>query len=398
VIISIPKGQGQVHSADRAQLANSAQVAGHLDLDALQSPAPAILGSLNRDQILLAFPIHEPAKATGWAMVCSVSPECRQQAVSSKTSRSCGAGIMAILPVGRKPRAVREAVKLTVEVTMKKTNKTYKTRIVLGALLLAAGTAGIGGAQAAGNGNFCMDVEIGPFHMVPGPMVEPGACPVRDYLDGELQQAFYPFTIEDHPFNCETADFVTLPVVGMVPTWVVSEGEITGTIGGHAFSATLYCASLTNWYQDYCTDPSNPSTCSFQLAQPFLQKLSEPYPRVTEVSVLDGVITVERGSKQKEVELPIIMATRAAGITHVEDTNPETLQVGASITHSLLGMLALEDNDKDEVLAGSADLLLQGHIFSPLSVEEDDGPAVIKGAICSQDLYKRLNKPGPKDK
>jgi hypothetical protein len=393
VIISIPMGQRQVHSADRPQLANSAQVAGHRDLDALQSAAPAILGSLNRDQILLAFPIHEPAKATGWAMVFSVSPGCRQQAVSSKTSRSCGAGIMAILPVGRKPRAVREAVKLTVEVTMKKTNKTYKTRIVLGALLLAAGTAGIGGAQAAGNGNFCMDVEIGPFHMVPGPEVEPGVCPVRDYLDGELQQAFYPFTIEDHPFNCETADFVTLPVVGMVPTWVVSEGEITGTIGGNAFSAMLYCASLTNWYQDYCLDPDDPSTCSFQLAQPFL-KQGLPYPRVTEVSVFDGVVTVERGSKQKEVELPIIIATRAAGITHVEGGG----QVGASITHSLLGMLALEDNDKDEVLEGSADLLLQGHIFSPFSVEEDDGPAVIKGAICSQDLYKRLNKPGPKDK
>jgi len=382
-----------MHSVERPQLANSAQVAGHRDLDALQSAAPAILGSLNRDQIFLAFPIYEPAKATGWAMVCSVSPVCLQQAVSSKTSRSCGAGIMAILPVGRKPRAVREAVKLTVEVTMKKTNKTYKTRIVLGALLLAAGAAGISGAQAADDANFCMDVELGPFHMVPGPEVEPGACPVRDYLDGALQQAFYPFTIEDHPFNCETADLVTLPVVGMVPTWVVSEGEITGTIGGHAFSAMLYCASLTNWYGSFCPDPTDPELPCFQLAQPFLGK-GLPFPRVTEVSVLDGVITVERGSKQKEVELPIIMATRAAGITHVEGDG----QVGASITHSLLGMLALEDNDKDEVLAGSADLLLQGHIFSPYTVDNDPGPAVIKGAICSQDLYKRLNKPGPKDK
>ena len=309
-----------------------------------------------------------------------------------KASKPFGREIMTILPGGRKPRASHGALMLTAEETMKTTNKISSKTALLGVLLLAVGAAGISGAQAADDANFCMDVELGPFHMVPGPEVEPGACPVRDYLDGELQQAFYPFTIEDHPFNCETADFVTLPVVGPVPTWVVSEGEITGTIGGNAFSATLYCASLTNWYQDYCTDPSNPSTCSFQLAQPFLGK-GLPFPRVTEVSVLDGVITVERGSKQKEVELPIIMATRAAGITHVEGDG----QVGASITHSLLGMLALEDNDKDEVLAGSADLLLQGHIFSPYTVDNDPGPAVIKGAICSQDLYKRLNKPGPTD-
>ena len=55
-----------------------------------------------------------------------------------------------------------------------------------------------------------------------------------------------------------------------MPSSVVSQGEITGTVGGHPFTATLYCASLTNWYQDSCTDPSDPTTCGFQLAQPFL--------------------------------------------------------------------------------------------------------------------------------
>jgi hypothetical protein len=287
---------------------------------------------------------------------------------------------------------------------MKKTNKTFKTTTVLGALLLAAGTAAADWGPGPGDANFCLDVEIEPFHMLPGPMVEPGACPVRDYLDGELQEAFYPFTLEDHPFNCETADFIELPVVGMVPTWVASKdedalepriGEITGTIGGHPFTAELYCASLTNAYPGFCEDPD----ACFQLAQPFLkQKL--PFPRVTEVSVLDGVITVERG-KKKTVELPIVMATRAAGITHVED--PAAPLVGASVTHSLLGMLVPEGDDDDaEELEGSADLLLQGHIFFPGTVEEDvdeDGKneaAVIKGAICSQDLYKLLRKRGPK--
>jgi len=54
-------------------------------------------------------------------------------------------------------------------------------------------------------------------------------------------------------------------------------------------------------------------------------------------------------------------------------------------------MLILEPMD------GSADLLLQGHIFFPGTVEEDADPegnnaaAVIKGTICSEELYKQLN-------
>lgn len=269
----------------------------------------------------------------------------------------------------------------------------------IGAVMLAAGAAMASGG-GAGDGDFCMDVEITPFHMMPGPMVEPEACPVRDYWDGELQEAFYPFTIEDHRFNCESADFIELPVVGMVPTWVVSEGRITGTIGGHPFSATLLCASMTNWYEHFCDDPEN-GPC-FQLAQPFL-KQGLPFPRVTEVSLFDGVITLER-RKHGTVEVPILMATRAAGITHVEE--PSAPLVGASITHSLLGMVTYEEVDGEieaKKLDGSADMLLQGHIFFPGSVEEDVDPdtgeneaAVIKGTICSKDLYKLLNRKGKK--
>ena len=159
---------------------------------------------------------------------------------------------------------------------------------------------------------------------------------------------------------------------------------------------------MTNWYQDSCADPEDPETCSFQLAQPFL-KQGLPFPRVTEVSVFDGVISVDNGRRTKEV--PIVMATRAAGITHVED--PAAPLVGASITHSLLGLVIddAEGNGKGkgrdaEVLDASADLLLQGHIFFPGPVEDDLTPegenaaAVIKGSICSEDLYKRLNRKG----
>jgi hypothetical protein len=281
----------------------------------------------------------------------------------------------------------------------------------MAAIVLTAGTSmAIASEEGKKPGNYCMDVEIEPFHMLPGPFIEPESCPVRDYWDGELQEMFYPFTIEDHLLNCEFADFLTLPVVGMVPTWVVSEGEdpgmpgeISGTIDGHPFAATLYCASMTNWYQDSCSDPADPDSCTFQLAQPFLSK-GLPFPRVTEVSVFDGAITVEsRGNKT--VDVPIVLATRAAGITHVED--PAAPLVGASITHSLLGLVIddAEGNGKGkgrdaEVLDASADLLLQGHIFFPGPVEDDLTPegenaaAVIKGSICSEDLYKRLNRKG----
>ncbi|MEA3275963.1 MAG: hypothetical protein U9Q81_11855, partial [Pseudomonadota bacterium] len=197
-----------------------------------------------------------------------------------------------------------------------------------------------------------------------------------------------------HQFNCEVyGDVAPVPVTGdLVPSSVASEGEITGSIGGHPFVGTLLCASLTNWYAHFCPDPADEATC-FQLAQPFLSQ-GLPFPRVTEVSVFDGVIMVEKG-KGKVKEVPVLMATRAAGITHLE--NPDAPQVGASVTHSLLGLLTYEADDDEvetEELDGSLDLLLQGHIFFPGTVEEDGGPAVIKGAICSKDLHKLLNQKG----
>jgi hypothetical protein len=229
---------------------------------------------------------------------------------------------------------------------------------------------------------------------------------VPQFWDGELQEAFYPFTEQEHLFNCEyfgpttplklgKVDPVTIPV----PSAVVSEDRIVGTIGGYPFEASLACASLTNWYQDSCTNPDDPSTCSFQLAQPFIsQDPAQPYPRITEVSIFDGKITVKQGGKKREIS--IAMATRAAGITHLEDLTTTPPEVGASITHSLLGMV-MYDADEDrkgdrdyEVLDGSADLLLQGHIFSPLPVEEDPGAARIRGSICSKDLYNQLNRKG----
>jgi hypothetical protein len=254
--------------------------------------------------------------------------------------------------------------------------------------------------------NYCMDVEIEPFHMMPD-----GSCAVRDFWDGELQEAFYPFTMEDHLFNCEyfgEGNPVPLPTGELVPSSVVSEGNIEGTIGGHPFEATLLCASLTNWYQDSCADPENPDTCTFQLAQPVIGLKAmlfeeygieiDTYPRVTEVSLFDGVITIEKGNKT--LDIPIVMATRAAGITHLEDLSTMPPEVGASITHSLLGMVTYEVDEDDKgdrdykVLDGSVDLLLQGHIFSPVPVEEDPGAAVVRGSICSKDLYKQLNHKG----
>lgn len=269
---------------------------------------------------------------------------------------------------------------------------------ILAAAVLAAGTTVVVADGRHDDDNFCMDVELGPFHMVPGFMTDDGACAVRDYWEGKLQDAFYPFTIEDHLFNCEVAGD-TMPLscadgAPEVPTSVQSQGEITGTIGGHPFSATLFCASLTNWYQQFCVDPCDPDAACFQLAQPFLSK-GLPFPRVTEVSLFDGIITVDKGHN-KTADVPILIATRAAGITHLEDP-PEL--VGASVTHSLLGLLTYELDDGGEIedvknLGGSLDVLLQGHIFAPVTVEEDDGAAVIKGAICSKKLHKLLHRQG----
>jgi len=266
------------------------------------------------------------------------------------------------------------------------------------ATVLAATTFTAAASEPVGDGNFCMDVEIDPFHMVPGFMTEAGAagaCAVRDYWDGELQESLYPFTIEDHRFNCEVFGDVMPLKIGdeavEVPTSVQSQGPITGTIGGQPFKADLYCASLTNWYEQFCEDPFDPEAPCLQLAQPFLGQ-GLPYPRVTEVSVFDGVITVGRG--KKTVELPLLLATRAAGITHLEDLTTNPPLVGASVTHSMLGMVTLEGDDDLETLDGSADLVLQGHIFAPVPVADDPGAARVRGALCSKDLYKLLNGKG----
>jgi len=258
---------------------------------------------------------------------------------------------------------------------------------LLGAALAAAAMAALAGG-AGEQETYCMDVDLGPFHMIPGFMTEEGACAVRDYWNGELQQRFYPFTIEDHLFNCEVfGDAAPLPNGDMVPSSVVSDGDVTGTIGGHPFTGKLLCASLTNWYANFCPDPLS-SPC-FQLAQPFLAAEAPYYPRVTEVSVLDGVITVSRG-RGRTVEVPVLMATRAAGITHVESLDPP--QVGASVTHNLLGMLLQGDDEGDaRELRGSLDVLLQGHIFYPDTVENDPGAARVRGAICSKALDRLLN-------
>ena len=279
-----------------------------------------------------------------------------------------------------------------------------RSKIATSGLALAVLTASAGIAFAGDHANYCMDVEIEPFHMMPDPKMTDGSCTVPKFWDGELQEAFYPFTKEEHLFNCEFfGPMSPLPTGDMVPSAVVSQDKITGTIGGHHFEAKLSCASLTNWYQDSCVDPDNVGNpmaeCSFQLKQPFMM-MGLPFPRITEVSVFDGAVTVGKGRRARQV--PIVMATRAAGITHLEDLSKPL--VGASVTHSLLGMVTYKmDKDEDghdyKVLDGSADLLLQGHIFFPGTVEEDVDPetganeaAVIKGSICSEDLYKQLNR------
>ena len=270
-------------------------------------------------------------------------------------------------------------------------------------LAMAVFTATTGVTMASDDdASYCMDVVIDPFHMQPD-MPDDGSCTVRDYFGGELQEKFYPFTEEEHLFNCEYFGPITpLPTGDMVPSAVVSQGDIVGTVGGHPFEAKLACASLTNWYHHSCSDTADHTSCAFQLAQPFLSQ-GLPYPRVTEVSIFDGMISVKK-NKNKTKVIPVVMATRAAGITHLENLSTNPPLVGASITHSLLG-LVVPDSDtnesyggknhrKAEVLEGSADLLLQGHIFAPVEVADDPGAAVIKGAICSKDLYKLLNRKG----
>ena len=263
--------------------------------------------------------------------------------------------------------------------------------IIAGAAL-ATGSAAAFASDQKDDGNFCMTVEIEPFHLMPD-----GTCAVRDYFDGELQAMLYPFTEQDHLFNCEVFGPAIPMPFGDVPSSVASIEPIFGTIDGHPFEADLMCASLTNWYEEWCVDPSDQANC-FQLAQPFMN-FAQPFPRVTEVSLFDGVVTVAKNKNQVEM-IPVVMATRASGITHVEDLSAPL--VGASFTHDLLGLVTYKadggENPKLRELEGSADLLLQGHIFFPGPVSEDPGAARIKGTICSEDLYKLLNKKGGKGK
>ena len=266
-----------------------------------------------------------------------------------------------------------------------------RLKIVASGLAMAALVTSSGITFAGDHAKYCMDVVIEPFHLMPD-----GSCAVRDYWGGELQDEFYPFTKKDHLFNCEYfGPFAPLPTGDLVPSSVSTE-RIVGTIGGHRFESSLLCASLTNWYQESCSDPKDPMSCTFQLAQPFAKPESvQPmlFPRVTEVSIFDGAITVGKGRHAKKV--PVLLATRAAGLTHIEDLQAPL--VGASVTHSLLGMVTYKaGNDKHDrdykVLDGSADLLLQGHIFAPVAVEHDPGAARIMGSICSEDLYKKLKR------
>lgn len=266
------------------------------------------------------------------------------------------------------------------------------TRICLAASVFTAAALATGAAMAPVNaqnneGNFCMEVEVEPFHLMPD-----GTCTVRDFFDGELQKMFYPFTEQDRLFNCEVFGPVIPMPFGPVPSSVATGAPIVGTIDGHPFEANLMCASLTNWYPEWCPDPTDEDLPCFQLAQVFLEQ-GLPFPRVTEVSLFDGVVTVVR-NKNKTEQIPVVMATRASGITHVEDLFAPL--VGASFTHDLLGMVTYNDNPAANVnlteLEGSADLLLQGHIFFPGPVSDDPKAARIKGTICSQDLYKLLNQ------
>jgi hypothetical protein len=255
----------------------------------------------------------------------------------------------------------------------------------MAAIALAAGAStAVANEGAKKAESYCMEVAIEPFHLMPD-----GSCAVRDYFGGELQKMFYPFTEEDHLFNCEVFGPAIPMPFGDVPSSVATDAPIVGTIDGHPFEASLMCASLTNWYQKFCPDPGDTENC-FQMAQPFIN-FDQPFPRVTEISLFDGVITVDKNKNKAEL-VPIVMATRASGITHVEDLNAPL--VGASFTHDLIGMVTYKA-DKDQVvlktLDGSADLLLQGHIFFPGPVSDDPGAAVIKGTICSKELYQRLN-------
>jgi len=194
------------------------------------------------------------------------------------------------------------------------------------------------------------------------------ACPVAE---SELRDDVYPFTLADgYNFNCELAGpFIELPLVGYVPTAV--KGTLVGTIGGHDFQGTVDCSSMENG----------------QLLQPFLMKELLPYPRLTEVSIFEGDISVagRRGKEAGLIELPLTMVTRGIGIMHIEANDPGNgnLVVGASITHSLLGLSPYRGQE-------SITLLMQGHIFNVVGGDDLGPDATVKGLICSEALSEAI--------
>ena len=56
--------------------------------------------------------------------------------------------------------------------------------VTLSSLLLAAGMA-MADDDGSEDAGYCMNVDIAPFHMMP----DPDVCTVKDYWDGDLQQA-----------------------------------------------------------------------------------------------------------------------------------------------------------------------------------------------------------------
>ena len=96
------------------------------------------------------------------------------------------------------------------------------------AMAALAASAFVSFANGQDDSNYCMTVEVEPFHLMPD-----GTCTVRDYLGGELQERFYPFTEEDHLFNCEVFGGAIPMPFGDVPSSVATAEPIVGTIDGY---------------------------------------------------------------------------------------------------------------------------------------------------------------------
>ena len=241
------------------------------------------------------------------------------------------------------------------------------------------------------DGAHCMRVDLGLILLEMD-----GSCAVRDYWAGTLQEEFYPFTLEGHLFNCEVSgEFTKFPIkddtgtiidFALLPSSVKNaEGTVVaGTIGDYPFEGSLQCATLTN---EVVTGDATTN-----LAQPFLLAPPKFYPRLTDVSILDGAITVG-GAR----EIDVVLVTRGAGLLHVEELTEESLEVGATLTHSALGLVVYKQNKHGKIVSdvleeSSADLLLQGHVF-----HEEPPRAMLRGWICSESLQDLLDGKGRKN-